>query len=221
MDAFLYPALIVRLFLVWFIVDWKAGLAFRAYYYTGGFGNLVGFWAACCQAIFSYLGVEIIGIIAEETERQRETLPHAVRRIAFRGILYHVGAMFVLGLNVSANDPILKIMATQNYASPFVLMVMRAGIPALGHIINGVIIIALLGVANTRLYVSVCWHLKATNFRAEHCVLLPTKVRRLRSSQRPVLGTSRYIVWLSRLCQVSWLSPQSKRQQIRYPNYIL
>lgn len=181
----------------------------------------MGFWAACCQAISSYLGVEIIGIVAEETERQRETLPHAVRRVAFRGILYHVGSMFVLGLNVSANDPILKIMATQNYASPFVLMAMRAGIPALGHVVNGVTVIALLGVANTRFYVSVCWHLKATNFRAAHCVLLPTKVRRLKSSQRLVLGTFLYIVWLSRLCPLSWLSPQSKRQQIWYPNYIL
>jgi len=130
-----------------------SGLAFREYKFTGAFGRLVGFWAACIQGC--YLGIEIIGIVAEETERPRATIPHSVRRVAYRGLIYHVGAVFVLGLNVSANDPILKIIATQEYASPFALMVQRAGIPILAHIINGVSVVALLGVANTRLYVSV------------------------------------------------------------------
>jgi amino acid transporter len=105
--------------------------------------------------MFSYLGLEIIGIAAEETERPRETLPHAVRRVAYRSIIYHVGAVLVLGLNVSANDPILKSIATQNYNSPFVLMVERAGISGLKHVINAVTLIASLSVANARLYVSV------------------------------------------------------------------
>ena len=130
-----------------------SGPAFREYIKTGAFGRLVGFWAACVQG--SYLGVEIIGIVAEETERPRATLPHAVRRIAYRGLIYHVGAVFVLGLNLSANDPIVKFIATKNYASPFALMAERAGIPVLPHIINGVSVVALLGVANTRLYISV------------------------------------------------------------------
>src|SRR5881394_3196258 len=94
-------------------IDWKTGLAFRTLYVDGNLGRLVGFWAACCKAIVSYLGVEIIGIIAEETERQRETLPHGVRRVAIRSILYHVGAVFVLGLNVSANDPLLEYLQKQ------------------------------------------------------------------------------------------------------------
>lgn len=135
------------------LVDWVSAPAFREYIYTGAFGRLVGFWAACVQG--SYLGVEIIGIVAEETERPRATLPHAVRRIAYRGLIYHAGAVFVLGLNLSSNDPILKYIATKKYASPFALMAERAGIPALSHIINGVSVVALLGVANTRLYVSV------------------------------------------------------------------
>ena len=136
-------------------IDWVSGPGFRTWIYDGAMGRLVGFWAACCQGLFSYLGVEIIGIVAEETERQRETLPHAIRRVAYRSILYHVSAVFVLGLNVSANDPILKFDTTQYFQSPFVLMVRRAGSLSLGHIINAVTLIALLCAANTRLYVSV------------------------------------------------------------------
>jgi amino acid permease len=71
--------------------------------------------------------------------------------------LYHVGAVFVLGINVSIDDPILKTFATESYSKgPFVLMVERAGIPALGDWIKVVTILALVSVANTRLYVSVC-----------------------------------------------------------------
>ena len=123
-------------------------------YVNGNLGRFVGFWAACCKAIVSYLGVEIIGIIAEETERQRETLPHAVRRVAIRSILYHVGAVLALGL-ISSNDPFLNNIGKQYYSSPFALMVMRAGITGLVHLVDVVAVTALLGVAITRLYVSV------------------------------------------------------------------
>lgn len=78
-----------------------------------------------------------------------------MRRVACRAILYHVAAVFVLGLNVSANDPILKHIATQSFSSPFVLMIERAGITSLKHIVNAVTLIASLCAANTRLYVSV------------------------------------------------------------------
>jgi amino acid permease len=115
----------------------------------------VGFWAACCQSLSTYVGVEIIAIIAEETERQRESLPPAIRRVARRTIFYHVGAVLALGLNVNAGDPILQDIVTHNYSSPFVLMVQRAGITGLVHVLEAVTLIASLTIANANLYVSV------------------------------------------------------------------
>lgn len=146
-------------------VDWGSGLAWHSWLYDGDLGRLLSFWAACCQS--SYLGLEIIGIVAEETERQRETIPSAVRRVAYRGFLYHIGILFVLGLNVSSNDPILKFIVTENYTSPFELMVQRAGIPSLTHVINAATVIAILGGANTRLYVSVRSSLRLADKRLE------------------------------------------------------
>jgi yeast amino acid transporter len=136
------------------MVDWEQG-AFLAFFYPGGFGKLVGFWAACCQAVYSYLGVELIGIAAEETERPLQTLPRAVRRVSYRIIIYYVGAVFVLGLNVSARDPFLQYDVSNGAYPPFVLMVQRAGIPVLPHIINGIGLLAALTVANASIYVSV------------------------------------------------------------------
>lgn len=110
---------------------------------------------------------------AMETERPRETLPHAVRRVSYRIVLYYVGAIFVLGLNVSARDPILAadVLSTGGtFASPFVLMVQRAGIRGLGSLINAVALIAALSVATANLYVSVQSPLfPSLIYRAEPC----------------------------------------------------
>jgi yeast amino acid transporter len=136
-------------------LDWREG-AFRPYLVANSAGRFLGFWACCCQAIYSYVGTELIGIAADETEQQRRTLPRSVRRVSFRLAVYYTGAVLVLGLNVSANDPILQYdLFTSSYASPFVLMVRRAGIPGLEHIINAVALIAALSVANANLYVTV------------------------------------------------------------------
>ena len=98
----------------------------------------------------------MVGIAADETENQRKTLPKAVRRVSSRILFYYVGATFVLGLNVSANDPILAAhLKDGTYLSPFVLMIQRAGISVLPHIVNAVGLVAVLSVANANLYISV------------------------------------------------------------------
>lgn len=171
--------------------DWGNGLAFKEYFYHGGFGRLVGFWAACTEAIFAYGGLEIIGICAEETERPRETLPRVVPVVAHRIVFYYVGAVFVLGLNVSSIDPILAYIATKSYISPFVLMVQRAGIIGLTNVINAVALIIVLSVANTRVYICV----RASDYividiRVEYCTHSQRKDRLSQSSKRRYCGVS-------------------------------
>lgn len=117
----------------------------------------MGFWFACCQAIYAYIGVEIIGLVAEETERPRVTLPHGVRRVSYRIIIYYVGAVLALGLNVSVKDPVLADIAEHgnSISSAFVLMAERAGIPRLKDFVKAIALMASVSVANTRLYVCV------------------------------------------------------------------
>jgi amino acid transporter len=137
--------------------DWQQG-PFVDYLEGGHWGQFLGFWKCCCSALFAYQGVEIIGLAAAETGRPRDTLPHAVRRVSHRIIFYYVGAIFVLGLNVSAKDPILAFEVTsaaRGFTSPFGLMVQRAGIPKLVNLINAVALIASVSVANANLYVAV------------------------------------------------------------------
>lgn len=122
-----------------------------------GLGRLVGFWSCCCKACFAYLGSEIIGITANEAERPRETLPRAVRRVSWRLTLLYVGAIFILGVNISSTDPQLKGWFQKgNFQSPFVLMARRANIPVLDNLLNAVILMSAITLANVNLYVTVC-----------------------------------------------------------------
>jgi amino acid permease len=115
---------------------------------------LIGFWNSCVQAIFSYVGVELVGIAADEAERQRTVLPKAVRRVSWRVLIYYVGAITVLGLNLSATDPILQnsVKTGQLTYVPFGLMFERAGIPVLNQIVAAVALLASASSANTSLY---------------------------------------------------------------------
>jgi amino acid permease len=63
----------------------------------------------------------------------------------------------VLGLNVSANDPILEssVRSGLRNGGAFVLMMKRAGLGGLGHVINAVALVAALSVANANLYMTV------------------------------------------------------------------
>jgi len=134
-------------------------VAFKQFLDTGARGRFIAFWECTCRAVFTFTGNEIIGITCDETERQRETLPKATKRISRRIIFYYIGAIFVLGLNVSANDPILPLRVLEDPAKPypggFIVMLQRANIPVLPHIVNAVMIVAAVSVENVDIYVTV------------------------------------------------------------------
>jgi amino acid permease len=119
--------------------------------------------------------VELIGIAAGETERPRETLPKVVRHVSVRLVFYYVGVVLALSLTVSSNDPILRLIVTNEsygYYNPFTLMAQRAGIPVLAHLFTGVAVIACISVANASLYVTVRGSQAPANTRAELCMPL-------------------------------------------------
>jgi len=144
-----------------FLIVWRDD-AFRDFLgKTGAWGRFLGFWYCCTTSIFSYLGLEIIGIAAVETERQRENVPKVSRQATQRIIIYYVLASVVLGLNVYANDPILEAQYTQSNStvpniSPFVLMILRAGLGNhFANLMNVIVLLAALTAANANLYLSV------------------------------------------------------------------
>ncbi|EAU88582.2 dicarboxylic amino acid permease [Coprinopsis cinerea okayama7 len=116
----------------------------------------LGFWATLTNALFAYMGTELIGVTVGEAQNPRRNIPIAIRRTFFRILVFYVGGVFVIGLIVPSTDESLFI-ATQSKtgaaASPFVVAAGLVGISALRHVINGAILIFVMSAANSDLYI--------------------------------------------------------------------
>lgn len=142
--------------------DWKES-AFKGILTTGAAGKVAAFWDCFLVAVFAYVGIETLGITAWETECPRKSIPQAVRRVSNRITIYYIAAVFVIGLTVSSNDPLLLLPTAPNpqtpgriYPGAFIIMAERAGLPVVAHIINAVMILAVLSAATADIYVTVC-----------------------------------------------------------------
>src|SRR5215813_8561420 len=97
------------------------------------------------MAIFSYLGLEIVGATAGEASDPKRTVPRALRRtLGWLALFYLGGLSLVVGI-----VPWTEIGLGQ---SPFVRVFERVGIPAASHIMNLVVLSAALSSALCNLY---------------------------------------------------------------------
>jgi amino acid transporter, AAT family len=117
----------------------------------GGFLPLgwKGVWLALTLTLTSYMGVEIVGVTAGETERPEETIPRAMRTIAFRLILFYVLSMVIMLAMTPWNR-----MGSGITGSPFVQAFSTAGVPYAASVMNLVVITAALSSSNTDLYLT-------------------------------------------------------------------
>lgn len=123
---------------------------------------------------FAYSGTELIGIAAGETENPRRVIPKAIRTTVLRLILFFVGTVFVLAAIIPLDQATVS-------KSPFVVVFEKIGIPYTPHIMNFVILTAILSAANSGLYASarMAWSLASQG-------LLPKGLRKQNSRGIPV-----------------------------------
>jgi amino acid transporter len=68
---------------------------------------------------------------AAEAKNPRRNLPKAIRRVYIRLLLFYIGGVFVIGLLVPSNNPLLNVNSNNASASPFVIAINQAGIKGL------------------------------------------------------------------------------------------
>jgi AAT family amino acid transporter len=131
----------------------RTAIGFANLTHHGGFlpAGWKGVWLSLTITVTSYMGVEIIAVTAGEAERPEITIPHAMRSIVWRLILFYVLAIAVMVALVPWNDS--RNSSTLS-GSPFVTAFAAAHIPFAAAIMNFVVLTAALSSVNTNLYLS-------------------------------------------------------------------
>ncbi|KAG7092416.1 hypothetical protein E1B28_008772 [Marasmius oreades] len=118
--------------------------------------TFLGFWAVLTNALFAYMGTELIGVTVGEAENPRRNIPMAIKQTFFRILIFYVGGVFVIGLIVPSTNDTLFVATkakTGAAASPFVVATTLVGIKVLRHIINAAILLFVMSAANSDLYI--------------------------------------------------------------------
>ena len=112
----------------------------------GMFPNgISGFLLSLQMVVFSFVGVELIGVSAAETANPRKNIPSAINKIPVRILLFYVGALFV----ILCINPWDQLNAT---SSPFVGVFALIGIPMAAGIINFVVLTSAASASNSGLF---------------------------------------------------------------------
>ncbi|MEY9843463.1 amino acid permease [Streptacidiphilus sp. MAP5-3] len=95
--------------------------------------------------VFAYAAIEMVGITAGETAEPAKVVPKAINSITWRIALFYVGSVVLLVM-------LLPWSAYHAGESPFVTVFSKMGVPAIGGIMNAVVLTAAMSSLNSGLY---------------------------------------------------------------------
>lgn len=124
---------------------------------AGGFANLTshgGFLphgigpvlTGAVAATGFYFGAELVTVAAAESAAPEEAVAAATQSVIWRVLIFYVGSIFVVVTLLPWNSP--------GMAQPYVSALQQLNIPAAAHLMNGVILTAVLSALNSGLFAS-------------------------------------------------------------------
>ncbi|RCK55891.1 General amino-acid permease GAP1 [Candida viswanathii] len=124
----------------------------RYWHDPGAFNHGVKGVASCfVSAAFSFGGIELVALAAAETKAPNISIPKAVKSTFYRIFIFYILTAIVIGCLVPyTNEDLLD--GDGIAASPFVIAINQGGIKVVPHIMNAVIIIAVISVGNSSVY---------------------------------------------------------------------
>ncbi|KAK6456794.1 amino acid permease [Scheffersomyces xylosifermentans] len=127
----------------------------RYWHDPGAFNH--GFKGVCSVfigAAFSFGGIELVALAAAETRNPRKSLPRATKQVFWRVTIFYILTAIIIGFLVPFDDERLLDGSTSEdiTASPFVIAIQNGGINVLPHIMNAVILVAVISVGNSSVY---------------------------------------------------------------------
>ncbi|KAG2738095.1 hypothetical protein P692DRAFT_20842171 [Suillus brevipes Sb2] len=121
--------------------------------FIGGFQN---FAQTFVYAFYSFGGVELVAVAAGESVQPHKTVPRAIKATFFRIVLFYILTILTIGLCINWQDPTLLSAAADSdvTASPLTVVFQRAGFGAAAHVVNAVLLTAVLSATNSCFYAS-------------------------------------------------------------------
>lgn len=131
-------------------------LSFKTEYGHASFGNLIhhggmfphgaaGFLMSFQIAVYSFIGIELIGVTAGETKNPEKTIPKAINNVPIRILLFYIGGLLV----IMSVIPWFKVDPD---SSPFVKLFTLIGVPFAAGIVNFVVLTAAASATNSGIY---------------------------------------------------------------------
>ena len=120
-------------------------------FFPNGIGGLV---AVMAVLMFSFGGLELVGITAAEAENPRKSIPKAINQVVYRILLFYILALGVL-LSLYPWDSLVQTLTSGDDAyarSPFVQIFSLIGSDTAAHVLNFVVLTAALSVYNSGVY---------------------------------------------------------------------
>lgn len=104
--------------------------------------------------MFSFGGLELVGITAAEADQPKTVIPKAINQVVYRILIFYIGALTVL-LSLHPWDDLVATLTAggDSYgSSPFVQIFSLIGSDTAAHILNFVVLTAALSVYNSGVY---------------------------------------------------------------------
>ena len=130
--------------------------SFKTHYGHASFTNLIshggmfpggtfGFLMSFQIAVYSFIGIELIGVTAGETKNPEKTIPKAINNVPIRILLFYIGGLLV----IMSVIPWFKVDPD---SSPFVKLFTLIGVPFAAGIVNFVVLTAAASATNSGIY---------------------------------------------------------------------
>lgn len=114
--------------------------------HDGMFPNGInGFILSFQMVVFAFVGIELVGLTAGETEDPERVIPKAINNIPIRVIIFYIGALLVI-------MSIYPWNAIKPAESPFVQVFVAVGIAAAAGIVNFVVLTSAASACNSAIF---------------------------------------------------------------------
>ncbi|WHY85035.1 amino acid permease [Neobacillus novalis] len=151
---------------------------FSNYTAHGGFfpHGIAGTFSAFLVVMFSYGGAELIGVAVTETKDAERVLPTIIKGAVWRVIIFYILPILI----ICGIMPWDKVTGAD---SPFVQVFSSTGLPGAAHIMNFVLLTAVLSAANSGIYAT-----SRTLFSMAQSGVAPKELAKVSSKGIPLTG---------------------------------